>query len=424
MPNGRELKSGGIHWAWVILAVCFVNFFINYGIRLGYGVVLPEMIRTMGITRREGGDIFNSYLFAYICFSPFTGYLTDRLGARKIIPLFGIILGIGAILMGTSKTVGQASLFFALVGIGASAMWTPILTVVQRWFDIRRKGMALGILSTGFGLGFATTGQLFPLIVKHWNWQCCWYFLGTAALAMIFVNIALLRSKPEDKGLTPWGSPPDNNVKPTDNTPKPKSKEVKRQGIYKEVFVSPNFWLIGFSYFLISGTLYIITTYMVDYAHNQLGFPYSRASLLATIHGLSQIVGVIVIGILSDRIGRRFTILLSDIFIAIGTASIILSGRSEIWLFTSIAFIGAFYGATFPMYAATGGDYFKKENMGAVIGILTFFYGTGAIVSHRVAGHIRDVTGSFDIPFRIAFVLSILAATLIYFVKNTNTNKT
>jgi hypothetical protein len=55
MDGAGASRSHGLHWAWIVLAVCFVNLFINYGIRLGYGVILPEMIRTMGITRKEAG---------------------------------------------------------------------------------------------------------------------------------------------------------------------------------------------------------------------------------------------------------------------------------------------------------------------------------------------------------------------------------
>ena len=122
MGDSTTNKTMTIHWAWVILAVCFVNFFINYGIHLGYSVVLPEMIRTLGITRRQAGDIFNAHLLAYICFSLFAGNLTDRLGARKVIPLFGIVLGIGTLLMGNAANFWQASLFFALAGVGGAAM--------------------------------------------------------------------------------------------------------------------------------------------------------------------------------------------------------------------------------------------------------------------------------------------------------------
>lgn len=410
MKNTRATASG-IHWAWVILFICFVNLFVNYGIRLGYGVVLPEMIRTMGLTRTQGGDIFNAYLLAYICLSPFTGYLTDRLGARRIIAFFGIFLGIGTLLMGGAADFGQAALFFALVGVGASAMWTPVITLVQRWFAPERRGMAVGILATGFGLGFAAMGRLFPVIVAHWNWRYCWYFLGAAALLMVAVNALLLRSRPEDKGLLPWGG------RGAEAAAAPSAAGAGARPRYSAIAGTSCFWLIGFSYFLAAGALYIITTYMVDYARYELGFPYATASLLATVHGSGQVVGVLAIGFLSDYIGRRLTILLANLCIAASIGSILLAGPNPAWLFSSVAVLGAFYGATFPMYAATGGDYFPKEMMGTVIGFFTFFYGLGAIGAHRVAGHIRDVSGSFTTSFVIALFAAVAAAGLMYFVR-------
>ncbi len=44
-------------------------------------------------------------------------------------------------------------------------MWTPIITLVQRWFAVERGCMALGILSAGFGLGFATMGRFYPYVI-------------------------------------------------------------------------------------------------------------------------------------------------------------------------------------------------------------------------------------------------------------------
>ena len=412
MGNADSHNRSAIHWAWIILAVCFVNLFINYGIRLGYGVVMPEMIRTLGLSRRQAGDIFNAYFIAYICLSLFVGNLTDRLGARKIIPLFGIILGTGTMLMGTADSFSQASLFFAIVGVGAASMWTPIITLVQKWFVIKRRGMALGILSTGFGLCFASMGGLFPIIVAAWSWRYCWYFLGIAALVMVFVNLFLLRSKPEDKGLTPWGTPSDDIPSISQATSEPKEKTN-----YSKIITTKRFWVLGSSYLLIAGSLYIPTTFMVDYARYELGFPFGKASLLATIHGIGQIVGVLTIGIVSDYLGRRMTILVSNLCIAASIMCMVASGSNEAWLFTSVAALGAFFGATFPMYGAAGGDYFRKEIMGTVIGALTIFYGSGAILAHRLAGHIRDATGSFAIPFTIAIVASIIAAVLMGFVK-------
>ncbi len=255
-------------------------------------------------------------------------------------------------------------------------------------------------------------GKLFPIIVAEWSWRYCWYFLGIAALIMVSVNLFFLRSKPEDKGLVPWGTPV-GEIIPTPQATG--SQAVKTR--YSEILTVPRFWILGFSYLLVAGSLYIPTTFMVDYARYELGFPYERASLLATIHGIGQIIGVLSIGMISDYIGRRMTILLSNLCIGVSIVCIVASGGNQAWLFTSIGALGAFFGATFPMYGAAGGDYFRKEIMGTVIGALTIFYGTGAILAHRFAGQIRDATGSFTIPFIIAIVASILASVLMVFVK-------
>lgn len=413
MANKRKPASSGIHWAWIILAVCFVDLYISYGIRLGYSVLLPEMLRTMGFTRRQGGDIFNSYFIVYVVFSLFTGYLTDRIGARRVIPFFCIILGVGTILMGTAQSFWQACIFYGIVGMGGAAMWTPIITLVQKWFAIKKKGMALGILSTGFGLGFATMGKFYPVVVAQWSWRYCWYLLGIAALLMVVVNALFLRSKPEDKGLSPWGQLPDDGIT-AQGAPSVQAQKIR----FSEILTLPQFWIIGSSYFLIAAALYLILTFMVDYARYELGFSYGKASMLATIHGIGQIVGVLTIPMASDYIGRRMTILLTNACIALSILSIILAGGNEPWLFISIGFIGAFFGATFPMYGACGGDYFKREIMGTVIGALTLFYGSGAIIANRMGGQIRDATGSFYIPFGIAALAAIFSALLMFFVKH------
>lgn len=402
------MRRKGLHWAWVILAVCFVDLFINYSIRLGYGVVLPEMIRSLELNRTQSGTIFNFYLAAYICLTPFTGNLTDRFGARRVITLFGIVLGIGTLLMGTVESFWTACIFFALVGAGASAMWTPVITVVQRWFGERRRGMALGILSTGYGLGFATTGWLFPVLISSSSWRFCWYVLGVWALIMVLINGIFLRSRPEDLQMSPWGGEGDDLL----GNPNPEDS-VKKVRYYGEVFRSSRFWIIGASYFFISCTLYIITTFMVDYANVELGYSFERASSLATIHGLSQVVGVLTIPMLSDRIGRGLTLMSSNVIIALSILGVITSAKGFPVLFASIALLGIFYGITWPMYGACGGDYFRREVMGTVIGAWTPFYGLGAILAHFITGRIRDITQSFQMAFYLGVLFALVAAFLM-----------
>jgi sugar phosphate permease len=399
-----------LHWAWVILIVCFVDLFINYSVRLGYGVVLPEMIQSLGIGRAAGGSIYNSYLFTYIAITPFTGYLTDRIGARRVITACLLVLGLGVLFMGTVDTLWSACLGFGFVGLGSTGLWTPVITLVQRWFAFHRRGFALGILSTGYGLGFATMGFAFPWVVANSSWRYAWYILGGLALAMVAVNGLLLRSDPDRFGYRPWGE--DQQALSGSQNDKAPPPSVPPGSLFRD----SRFWLIGCSYFAIAYSLYGITTFMVDFARYQLNFPLEKASFLATIHGIGQIVGVLTVLPLSDYLGRKRTIIISNSVICCCLAAIILVDASWLTLCILIGILALFYGPTFPIYGACAGDYFPREIMGTVIGGWTPFYGAGAILTHWITGILRDTTGSYHQSFLINVLMAIAAIVLISFV--------
>jgi sugar phosphate permease len=409
----RVAAKRSVHWAWVILAICFVDLFINYSVRLGYGVVLPEMIRNLGFGRAAGGSIYNAYLFTYIAITPFTGYLTDRLGARRVITICLLLLGFGVILMGTVNTLWTACLFFGFAGLGATGLWAPVITLVQRWFAFNRRGFALGILSTGFGLGFAAMGAVFPWIVKFFNWRYAWFVLGTMALAMVSVNGIFLRSDPVGAGVQPWGEKHNqsNESNPNNNSPFPQTIA------FSSILKNSRFWLIGSSYLAIAYALYGITTFMVDYAKYQLNVPLEKASLLATIHGVCQVAGVLTVLPLSDYVGRKTTMIISNAIITCCLALILPAGDSLVMLYIVIGILAVFYGVTFPIYGACAGDYFPRAVMGTVIGAWTPFYGLGAILTHWVTGILRDATGVYDHAFVLNILMGAVAVVLMALVR-------
>ncbi len=400
------MKERSLHWAWVILGVCFLDLFVNYAVRLGYGVVLPEMIRDLALSRTSGGTIFNSYLFIYITLTPLAGFLTDRLGARPVMTVCSAVLGAGVLFLGTARSASEAAAAFAVVGLGATGIWVPVLTVAQRWFAPPRRGLALGILSAGIGLGFAATGVLFPFLIDHYSWRYAWYALGITALALSVVNGLFLRSTPESSGHAPWGGG-NQSSRPERECP---ADPLSRGDIFRR----GDFWWIGLSYFCVAFGLYGITTFMVDYALHQIGLEMETASLLATIHGTGQVIGVLTILPLSDRLGRKTVVLLSNFTIATAIGGILLSSGSVPLVFFFVGLMAVFYGVTFPIYGACAGDYFPKHVIGTVIGAWTPFYGLGAIASHWLGGMLRDTTGRYDEAFALNALMAF-AAFLLFF---------
>jgi sugar phosphate permease len=231
------------------------------------------------------------------------------------------------------------------------------------------------------------------------------------ALGMAIANAIFLRSDPQNVGLAPWGQKKDVS----DQVESSAAADHKMS--LRQVFRNRRFWLIGLSYFAIAYSLYGITTFMVDYAKNQLGLPLEKASLLATIHGIGQVAGVLTVMPLSDYLGRKTTILISNAIITAALAGILVAGNSWIMLCVCVGVLAIFYGVTFPIYGACAGDYFPKGSMGTVIGAWTPFYGAGAILTHWITGSLRDSTGIYNHSFAISVLMALVGLFLMSRVK-------
>jgi len=384
-----------IHWAWVILLASFATQFANYSIRLGYGILMPEMISSLEITKAQAGSIASSFYLTYTIFSPLLGFLVDRCSARRLLTFFCFILGLGAFLMSKPASLYQACLFFAVAGLGSSALWTSVTTLLQRWFAFPRRGMALGILSTSAALGFGIMGLAIPFWIARYDWRTCWLILSILAFSLVPLNGFLLRSKPQDLNLRPWGEEP-----ALPGTPRP---EEARAGLgYREMLKLRNLWLGGISYFFISFSAYVMITFIVTYGTLELKLPYPEASRLASAFAFSGFFGTLFIPTLSDSLGRKRCLILLATFIALSILLIVWAGRNPAALFAAVCILGFFFQAAWPMYGAAGRDFFPPGSTGAVLGFWTTFYGMGAVLGPLLGGYVADLLGTFTRSFLMA----------------------
>ena len=377
-----------------ILTAGFFTVFIGFAIRYAYGLLLPQMISSLAISKAAAGIIFSSYFLAYTIFSPMLGLLADRFDARWILTLFVALLGIGACLMSIVATYIQACLFFALAGIGHSACWTPVVTVVQRWVSEKRRGTALAIVDLGSGAGIALGSSVMPFIVETYTWRVGWMNLGLLAFLVAGMNFFLVRSYPP-AALEAQGSI---------ETP-PTRKPIKE--VYKILFRDNRLWIIGFSYLLIGFSILIPFAFLVTYANQELQMPYKSATALITVIAISGVFGKLVLSHLSDIVGRIKVMMLCGVFAATGGLGLAFSqGFSALVVFAAVFGIG--YGALWPVYAAAARDFFSQAHAGSVIGLWTLFLGVGSMLSPVVTGWTIDATGKFV----WAFVLSAISAVM------------
>jgi MFS family permease len=386
-----------------IIIAGFLTLFASFAIRYGYGLLLPQMLPSLAISKTEAGIIYSSYFIAYTVFSPILGLMADRSDARILLTLFVVLLGIGALLMSFASSVINASLFFALAGIGHSACWVPFVTVVQRWVSERRRGTALALVDLGSGTGTAVWSILIPLITNAYTWRAGWTSLGLLAFLVAGMNFFLVRSHPP--------------VESESRGPRiEKPVRIPIKVAYMAIFQDRKFYLIGFSYMLLSFCILIPFTFLATYAAQELLIPYKSATGLVAVIAVAGVFGKLGLGPLSDTAGRIKVMMLCGALTAAGGLGIVYAqGFSVLILFTAIFGIG--YGTIWPVYAAAARDFFSKEYAGAVVGLWTLYHGIGSMLSPIIAGWTIDATGGYVWAFVLAVISAVMSVLLLIPVK-------
>ena len=380
----------------LILTASFLTVFIAYAIRYGYGIILPDMLKSMGITKTDAGIIFSSFFIAYTIASPFCGYISDRYGSRWLLSTFVIALGLGAYFMSLATTILQATLAFTLAGIGSAACWAPIMALVQKWTSHERRGMTLSFIDIGSALSIIGMAVFIPFIVGRYNWQTNWLILGIVGIAIGIFNFLVVKNPPEI-------------VQPG---PEKKAVKIKTAGTpLSDLLRSNKFWLFGFGYLFTGVAVTVPFTFLSTYAIQELSLTTGIASLIMITLGVGAIVSKLVIGPLSDKTGRLKMIYLCGFFIFLGVLGMAL--KNEVTLFVSAFVFALGYGAVWAMYAAASSDYFNKESSGTIVGIWTLFMGAGSLVSPVISGWLADMTGTLSWSFGWGALGGLLSVVIV-----------
>jgi MFS family permease len=382
--------------AYATIIAGFFTVSIAYAIRYGYGMLLPEMLPALGIGKAQAGMIFAAYFVVYTAATPVLGAMSDRYNYRVILILFTLILAGGASMMALARNLWQASLFFAIAGLGHAACWAPVTALVQKWVPDQKRGMALSLVTMGVGLGIPLWGFLLPIIVAAADWRVGWLGMGLFGLAVSILNVVLVR----------------NPLQKDDRDQFSKQTETSFWHSYRDLFNNPFFWIIGTAYLLVGFNVLVPFTFLPVYAKEFLGLPYTSATRFVAIIALCGVGGQLTLGLISDAVGRIRVMKICGLIMGLGCLGMMLAHRPSI-LYLCTGFYGIGYGAVWPVYGAAASDFFSKTQTGGIVGLWTVFLGAGSIISPVVCGWTIDATGSYSWALLLGLGSGVLSAVVL-----------
>lgn len=304
MPSGA--RAAGI--AWLITAV---YYFYQYTMRSAPAVMMPQLSDAFGMSTMAVASMVGLFYYGYSPFSLVAGAAMDRLGPRKVVPIGAATLGIGAMLFASGDTQ-IASLGRFLQGAGGVFALVGAAYIATTNFPASRAATLIGATQM-FGMAGGSAGQFVvgPLIGGGMAWSTFWIGMGIIGLAISVVLFFLL---PESKPV------------------QQKAGGLSTGRAFAIVFRNPQSILCG----MIAGLLFIPTTIFdmiwgVRYLQEARGFEYATAVLRSSSVPFGWIIGCPLLGLLSDRLGRRKPVIIVGAVVLFACLTWILYGPADVF---------------------------------------------------------------------------------------------
>jgi MFS family permease len=402
-------RTRRVHPAWWVAAVTFLALIGAAAFRAVPGVLIDPLHEEFGWSLSTISLAVAINLALYGLTAPFAAALMERFGIRRVVVTALLVVALGSGLTVFMTASWQLVLCWGvLVGLGTGAMaMSLVATVTGRWF-VARRGLVSGVLTAA-----GATGQLIFLpvvaaISERWGWRPAALGTTAAALAVVPFVAWLLRDRPRDVGVAPYGGTVADDVDPVRGNPARTAIRGLTGAVRTRVF-----WLLAGG-FMICGasTNGLVQPHFISAAHDH-GMPVTTAAGLLAIVGVFDVAGTIFSGWLTDRTDPRVLLLA---YYALRGLSLFLLPQLfgtdiQASMIAFIVFYGLDWVATVPPTLALCRQYFGARAP-VVFGWVFASHQVGAALAAFGAGVIRDVTGSYDGAWYGAAVLCVFAAAL------------
>ena len=408
-PQLPQARARVFYGWWVVAALCAVMFLSSGAAFYAMGVFVVPFQDEFGWSRGQISVALSLSALVSGLFGPLAGALVGRVGARRLMGIGGVMLGVSLGLLGLTRSLAYFYVMFMVMAAWrSSTMIVPVGTVVANWFD-RRRGLALGFTTAGIGLGGLVFAPLAALLIDAVGWQATFFIEGGIIIAVMTPLAAfVIRQRPSDMGLLPDGAEMVADGRERENA----AGDGWSLG---DALRTPTFFVVSASFSLAFATLGAVLIHVVPFLEDQ-GFSSAKAGLiLGCVSGIG-VAGKIGSGYLADRVSPRLVTAAVFLMQAVGLAVLLQSGGSVLGVVVFALVFGYSMGAVVALQPMMAVHCFGMASIATVLGAMVAVTSAFNALGPITAGFVYDATGAYSMIFVAYIIIDCLAAGLIYFM--------
>ncbi|MDQ3468583.1 MAG: MFS transporter [Actinomycetota bacterium] len=380
--------------------------------RFTYGVVLPAVRDDLLGSNGAAGLLGTVNVGAYLAGTVVVASVSTRVALITLIKV-GLCLSTGGLLLAsfaTSAVVLGAAL--VAMGLGGAAIWIPSPRVASAALPPHRRGLAAGLVGMGIGIGIVFAGRLSDTL-RHGQGDESWrdvyrvealIGIGVLVAALVFLRPRAAAAGDDDRVVAPAVP---RRVAPAAVASGSPSSGLGGFAVLNRI----DGWLALTLAYAAFGFMYLLVfAFLVARLEDDAGFSADRASAMFSLVGVAAIFGGILLGPLSDRIGRRATMV--GAFVAFGASVLVILPGEQTWVIVGAIGVGMSFSGLPAVIAAYVVDATDAATYGPAYSAATLAFGVAQMAAPQVGGLIADWRGSFTVVFVISAAVAAVGAVL------------
>lgn len=400
----------GVHRGILVLVACCLICFSTVTLSFNtMGIFYTPAGQDLGIETGRFGTYMSVQYLAMAVSMVFGGRILHRFDARWVLTVCCTMVSVGIIAMSTYNFIWQFYISGILIGCANSILlYLMVPTMIDRWFK-DRVGFFVGICLAFTGIGAIVFNPVGGWIIESFGWRAGYLAFGlVTACVGIPSALFLIRSKPEDMGLFPWGK----SVAAGASGSQEGVAEAIRGVMFNDAIRTPALWLVA----LYAGLMDVGITlnYYIPSYVSSLEFGIFAASTVSAAVMAGQMVGKILLGFIND-INVKAGVVTAVGSGAVGVALMNFLGGSGIgFLYVGAFFYGVFFaGATVTTSLMTRGIFGSKD-YSRVFSVVSTVATLSSAFSSAIWGAVIDVTGSYNTMLSVGLGMMIFTFAVGY----------
>ena len=372
------------------------------GVIYAWSVFVAPFGEDFGWNRTQVSVVFTIAILSVGSWFVVAGFLQDRYGPQRVAAFGGILYALGFYLASqTESLIWLYVTFGAIAGAGNGFGYAIPIPVCSKWFPDRR-GLAVGLVVGGYGAGSGIYGPLArEVLIPAYGWQGTMQISAVVFLVMTLIAAWLLRNPPAGY------KPPTAAPAPAAGAAPAAAAPVGHEFATGQMVRTPTFYLLWIAYCLGAAAGLMVISQLVPVGEAAgLG---AAAGLGLTIGAIGNTGGRVLSGWMSDTFGRLNTLRLMVLLSAVALPLFFLLAGQVALFYLLLVVIYYCYGTLLSVFASTCADFYGTRNMGVNYGLLFSAWGVAGIVGPVIAGRVFDATGTYEVAFYVAAVLSVVA---------------